>query len=306
MDFPTVQPVTRMKVAKTFNAQPAAQGPGIGPAGPDTGPPAGGAAPQGQRPGPGRPRGQAAARGDPRPLLRMPRPRGPRALGRAVRQARSGDGNSSPDRESTNTIARQFDRVCDVLGDLPRDRPRRAPRCRGSTASWTWWPRSACGRASGRTWSRPPWPRRCPPSCSRRATRTTPSRRGFPAAPCARRCRGWSRSGVTSTPSSASIASASCASRTLDSPGLPTGGPEALPWRTCSTTWTGPGDFVRWVNSCSTWESIADAAGDTPLRRTARDAVRAMRRSGGLLGRGRHLTLLMSPREVRRTPPMPR
>jgi ATP-dependent RNA helicase HelY len=40
-----------------------------------------------------------------------------------------------------------------------------------------------------------------------------------------------------------------------------------------------PGDFVRWVKQLlDLGEQIADAAGDTPLRRTAREAVRAMRR----------------------------
>ena len=40
-----------------------------------------------------------------------------------------------------------------------------------------------------------------------------------------------------------------------------------------------PGDFVRWVKQVlDLAEQIADAAGDTPLRRTAREAVRAMRR----------------------------
>ena len=40
-----------------------------------------------------------------------------------------------------------------------------------------------------------------------------------------------------------------------------------------------PGDFVRWVKQLlDLSEQIADAAGDTPLRRTAREAVRAMRR----------------------------
>jgi ATP-dependent RNA helicase HelY len=40
-----------------------------------------------------------------------------------------------------------------------------------------------------------------------------------------------------------------------------------------------PGDFVRWVKQLlDLSEQIADAAGDTPLRQTARDAVRAMRR----------------------------
>jgi len=40
-----------------------------------------------------------------------------------------------------------------------------------------------------------------------------------------------------------------------------------------------PGDFVRWVKQLlDLAEQIADAAGDSPLRRTARDAVRSMRR----------------------------
>ena len=110
MDFPTpVQPVTRMKVAKTFNA-PAAQGPGIGPAGPDTGPAA----------------GSSAARTAARPRTT------PRSGGCARRSAptcqcpdredhaRWGERYAKLDRETatlrrrierTNTIARQFDRV---------------------------------------------------------------------------------------------------------------------------------------------------------------------------------------------------
>jgi ATP-dependent RNA helicase HelY len=40
-----------------------------------------------------------------------------------------------------------------------------------------------------------------------------------------------------------------------------------------------PGDFVRWVKQLlDLGEQIADAAGDTPLRSTAREAVHAMRR----------------------------
>ncbi len=40
-----------------------------------------------------------------------------------------------------------------------------------------------------------------------------------------------------------------------------------------------PGDFVRWVKQLlDLAEQIADAAADTPLRRTAREAVRSMRR----------------------------
>ncbi len=40
-----------------------------------------------------------------------------------------------------------------------------------------------------------------------------------------------------------------------------------------------PGDFVRWVKQLlDLSEQIADAAGDSPLRHTAREAVRAMRR----------------------------
>jgi len=39
------------------------------------------------------------------------------------------------------------------------------------------------------------------------------------------------------------------------------------------------GDFVRWVKQLlDLAEQIADAAGDTSLRRTAREAVRSMRR----------------------------
>ncbi|MGA9344797.1 MAG: hypothetical protein WBV37_06815, partial [Nocardioidaceae bacterium] len=40
-----------------------------------------------------------------------------------------------------------------------------------------------------------------------------------------------------------------------------------------------PGDFVRWVKQLlDLSEQIADAAGDSRLRHTAREAVRAMRR----------------------------
>ncbi len=40
-----------------------------------------------------------------------------------------------------------------------------------------------------------------------------------------------------------------------------------------------PGDFVRWVKQLlDLAEQIADAAGDSPLRTTAREAVRSMRR----------------------------
>jgi ATP-dependent RNA helicase HelY len=40
-----------------------------------------------------------------------------------------------------------------------------------------------------------------------------------------------------------------------------------------------PGDFVRWVKQVlDLAEQIADAAGDSPLRRSAREVSRAMRR----------------------------
>ncbi len=40
-----------------------------------------------------------------------------------------------------------------------------------------------------------------------------------------------------------------------------------------------PGDFVRWVKQLlDVSEQIADAAGDSQLRRTAREAVHTMRR----------------------------
>ena len=77
---------------------------------------------------------QPAARA---PLPRLPRPRGPRPLGRALLQARPGRRRRCKRRieQRTNTIARQFDRVCEVLtalgyldgrrhrhGDRPRPR----------------------------------------------------------------------------------------------------------------------------------------------------------------------------------------
>jgi ATP-dependent RNA helicase HelY len=40
-----------------------------------------------------------------------------------------------------------------------------------------------------------------------------------------------------------------------------------------------PGDLVRWIKQLlDLSEQIADAAGHSPLRRTAREAVKAMRR----------------------------
>ena len=107
-----------------------------------------------------------------------------------------------------------------------------------------------------------------------------PSRRGCPAGRCGRCWPTWCRSGPTSTRSSATTG---C--RFLREPDL------GFAW--AAYRWAGgadlddvlddvdlaPGDFVRWVKQVlDLAEQIADAAGDTPLRRTAREVATSMRR----------------------------
>ena len=90
----------------------------------------------------------------------------------------------------------------------------------------------------------------------------------------------WCGSGPSSTRWSGSTGSTSCASRTSGSPGRPTAGPRA----TTSTTVLGAtdlaaGDFVRWMKQLLDLAGqVADAAGDTPLRETAREVVARLRR----------------------------
>ena len=115
------------------------------------------------------------------PCHAVPRPRGPRPVGASAGSSSTATPQTLRRRieQRTNTVARQFDRVCDVLtasgyldGDT-RHRPRAAPDAdllrhgpgRG---------RVAAARPLGRPRRRPSWPRRCRCWSSRPAGPTTP------------------------------------------------------------------------------------------------------------------------------------
>ena len=94
-------------------------------------------------------------------------------------------------RSRTSSIARDFDRICDVLTELATSlaaastssRPRAVPGCAGSTPNATSSSPSACGAASGTTWSRRSSRAPVPRSFSRggaRSPRPSPTFRGAP------------------------------------------------------------------------------------------------------------------------------
>ena len=185
----------------------------------------------------------------------------------------------------TNTVARTFDRVCSVLtslgyleGDTVTERGSHLRRiytdmdlvAAESLREGLWdglTPSELAAVLSSLVYE------------ARRADdASAPRVPGGPVAGRARRDRAGlaraRRAGAGATSSS------SCASPTSASPGPPTAGPRATTSTTCSA---GPdlaaGDFVRWMKQLLDLAGqVADAAGDTPLRKTARDAVQALKR----------------------------
>ncbi len=167
------------------------------------------------------------------PLSRVPGPRGPRPLGRALVQAgpgrrrRSSAGSSSaptPSPASSTRSARCSPRWSTSTGTPS---PSVAGTCGGSTPTWTWWPPRRSGRGCGRTWTPPSWPR-----CSRRwSTRpggpTTHARRGCPVAGPRTRCVTSYTSGPSWTRWSGTTRWTTCGSRTPASRGRRTAGRRA-------------------------------------------------------------------------------
>ena len=170
----------------------------------------------------------------------------------------------------TNTVARQFDRVCEVL---PRwatstasevDRARPAPDA-ASTPRSTCSPPRPAARAVGRPVRPPGWPPRCRRWSSRPAAPTTPRPRGCPAAPVRHGDRArWCGCGPSWTPWSASTSWTSCAS--------PTSGFAWAAYRwaegddlddVLGDTDLAAGDFVRWMKQLLDLAGqVADAAGE--------------------------------------------
>ena len=115
--------------------------------------------------------------------------------------------------QRTNTIARKFDRVCEVLGALgyldgdDRSPPRGPDADADLHRAGPGHRRGAARRAVGRPRRRPSSPRCCPRSCSSPAGPTTRPRRACPARTRARRARRddvrcgptWTRSSATTT-----------------------------------------------------------------------------------------------------------
>ena len=89
----------------------------------------------------------------------------------------------------------------------------------------------------------------------------------------------WSRSGRTSTHSSATTTSTSSTSPTSASPGRRTAGPRATSSTTSSRSPTSPpGDFVRWVKQLlDLADQVADATPNPALRKVAREAAGRLR-----------------------------
>ena len=195
--------------------------------------------------------------------------------------------------QRTNTVARQFDRVCEVLtaldyleGDTVTDRGRHLMRLYSEHGPGR--RRVACAPGSGTTSS---------PSGLAAALSVLvfearrPDDASSPRLPGGARPRGHRRdgagSGARSTRSSATTSSTSCASPTSASPGSPTAGPRATTSTTCSSVSDlAAGDFVRWMKQLhrpgrpgGRRRRRRAAAGDR-----ARGGPRRCAAGGGLLG----------------------
>ena len=130
----------------------------------------------------------------------------------------------------TNTIARQFDRVCEVLeslGYLVGDTVTADGAQAGAAlhrARPAWRP-SACATGCGTTSRRPSWPRASRRWCTSPGSPTTRHRRGCPADGYAGGARrDGPRLGPARRARDATTTWTSCASPTPASPGRPTGG----------------------------------------------------------------------------------
>ena len=198
--------------------------------------------------------------------------------------------------QRTNTVARQFDRVCEVLTALGYlDGRRRSPTSgahadadllrldlvaaealrtgRAATAST---PSGLAAALSVLVFEA-----RRPDDASRRGCPAARSQRGDRASWCG--CGGeLARAGARAP------ARLPAPARRRASRGRRTAGPRATTSTTCSARADlAAGDFVRWMKQLIDLAGqVADAAGAGPLRDTARDVVRrAAARRGGLLGR---------------------
>ena len=187
--------------------------------------------------------------------------------------------------QRTNTVARQFDRVCDVLTALDYldgdDGHRRAgATCSGSTPT---------GPGGRRVAAHGLWDDLTPSELAAAlSVLVFEARRPDDASLAAdpRRARSRTRSarwcgcGPSWTPWSASTSSTSCASPTSASPGrLPLGRGRRARRRAAAPAELAAGDFVRWMKQLLDLAGqVADAAGDAPLRETAREVVRRLRR----------------------------
>ena len=244
------------------------------------------------------PRPDTAARRGPSsggPVAHLGRPRSPAC----ARLARAHPCHGCPDREDharwaeryvsstatrrrcerrveqrTNTVARTFDRVCEVLialGYLAGDDVTAQGRpCAGSTPSSTCSSPRPAAPGSGRPRAAG-WPRRCPWSTRPAGPRTWCQARvpvGDRARSMVRLCGGAGR-GRAARPTG----STSCGARRR--PGL--GGAPLGPGYDLSEVLDEAdltaGDFVRWCKQLiDLLGQVADAAGDVPYRDTARDS----------------------------------
>ena len=189
--------------------------------------------------------------------------------------------------QRTNTVARQFDRVCDVLTALglprrrPRDRGRRAPAPALRRAGPARRRGAARGRV-GRARPGPSWRRRCRCWSSSPGGPRTP-----PVAARARRRGGGrdpehrTRLGPAWTPSSATTSSTCCASPTSGSRGRPGAGPRATTSTTCSVS-------ASWrpATSCARSSSWSTCAARSPTRRATPRSARPRATPGAPCGAG--------------------
>ena len=289
MDFPTpVQPLTRMKVAKTFNARNPQQRRDLASALRD--------------------RTRDLPRGEQRRKDRSPAQDDPE-VGRLREAIRAHPCHDCPDREDharwgeryakleretanlrrrieqrTNTIAREFDRVCDVLGDLDYLEGDRVTPA-GAALSRIY---SELDLVAAECLRQDVWVDLEPPALAAALSALVFEARNPDDAEPPRIPGGAVREGLSRMVSIWGDLDALEREHRVSFLREPDLG---FAW--AAYRWAGgasledvlddldlaPGDFVRWVKQLlDLGEQIADAAGDTPLRRTARDAVRAMRR----------------------------
>ena len=190
--------------------------------------------------------------------------------------------------QRTNTVARQFDRVCEVLTALDYldgdDGHRRAGgTCGGSTPTWTWSPPSALRHG---LWD----------DLDALRARRGAVGAGLRGPPARRRRRSPRLPGgagqATRSRDDGAAVGASCDAlerdHKLDFLRQPDAGFAWAAYRwaegddlddVLGAIDLAAGDFVRWMKQLLDLAGqVADAAGDTPLRATAREVVRRLRR----------------------------